>query len=52
MAIHNKVGTEGEDLAAAWLLEKGYEILHRNWRHSYFEIDIIALKNKMLHFVE
>ena len=52
MAIHNTVGTEGEDLAAGWLIEKGYEILHRNWRHSYFEIDIIALKNKMLHFVE
>ena len=52
MALHNTVGTDGENLAAAWLVEKGYEILHRNWRHSYFEIDIIALKNKMLHIVE
>ncbi len=52
MAQHNTVGTDGENLAAAWLTEKGYDILHRNWRHSYFEIDIIAKKNKMLHFIE
>jgi putative endonuclease len=52
MALHNTVGTDGENLAAAWLTEKGYKILHRNWRYSYFEIDIIALRSKMLHFVE
>ncbi len=52
MALHNTVGTDGENLAAAWLRDKGYDILYRNWRHSYFEIDIIAMKNKMLHFVE
>jgi putative endonuclease len=52
MAEHNKLGTDGEDLAASWLEEKGYEILHRNWRHSHYEIDIVALKNKFLHFIE
>jgi putative endonuclease len=52
MAEHNKFGTEGEDLAVRWLKEKGYEILHRNWRHSHYEIDIIAMKGKMLHIVE
>jgi putative endonuclease len=52
MAEHNKFGAEGENLAAEWLKERGYEILHRNWRHSHYEIDIIALKNKMLHIVE
>src|SRR5882757_780221 len=52
MAEHNKFGMEGEMLAVKWLQEKGYEILHRNWRYSYYEIDIIAKKNKMLHFVE
>jgi len=52
MAEHNKFGTEGETLAAQWLKEKGYEILQRNWRHSHYEIDIIALKNKMLHIIE
>ena len=52
MALHNTVGLDGENLAANWLREKGYEIMHRNWRHSHYEIDIIALKNKMLHFIE
>ncbi len=52
MALHNTLGVDGENLAAEWLKEKGYELLHRNWRHSHYEIDIIALKNKMLHFVE
>jgi putative endonuclease len=52
MASHNKTGTEGEELAAQWLQSKGYEILQRNWRHSHYEIDIIALKNNMLKIVE
>ena len=32
--------------------KRGYEILHRNWRHSHYEIDIIATKNNWLHIVE
>lgn len=52
MAAHNKFGADGEKLAADWLQEKGFEILHRNWRHSHYEIDIVAQKNKMLHFIE
>jgi putative endonuclease len=52
MASHNKVGTEGEDLAVTWLQTKGYEILHRNWRHSHYEIDIIARKDTFLKFIE
>lgn len=52
MARHQTLGKKGEDGAAAYLQQKGFEILHRNWRHSYYEIDIIALKNDVLHFVE
>ena len=52
MASHNQFGTEGENLAAGWLSNNGYDILYRNWRHSHYEIDIIALKGKMLHFIE
>jgi putative endonuclease len=52
MAEHNEFGFEGEDMAAKWLAEKGYQIMHRNWRYKQYEIDIIALKNNFLHFIE
>ena len=52
MASHNELGKEGEQLAVQWLRENGYEILRCNWRHSYYEIDIVAAKGKFLHFVE
>lgn len=52
MAEHNTLGKEAEEMAVKWLAENGYEILHRNWRHKQFEIDIIALKDKFLHIVE
>lgn len=46
------VGDEGEDLAASWLASAGFSILHRNWRTGRFEIDIIAEKEGVLHFIE
>lgn len=52
MGLHNELGKKGEELAAAFLSKKGFEILYRNWRHSYYEIDIVARKNGLLHFVE
>lgn len=52
MASHNELGKEGEELAAKWLNGHGYKILHMNWRHSHYEIDIIATKDKFLHFIE
>jgi putative endonuclease len=52
MATHLDVGKEGEKLAEAYLAERGYTILHRNWRYSFYEIDLIATKNNLLHFIE
>ena len=52
MASHNELGKLGEEMAVAYLIKKGYKILHCNWRYSYFEIDIIAAKEKVLHIVE
>ena len=45
-------GRRGEDLAAAFLLERGYRILKRNYRQKTGEIDIIAGKGKLLVFCE
>jgi putative endonuclease len=52
MALHNQLGKKGEQMAEEYLLQRGYAVLHRNWRHSHYEIDIIAIKNEVLHFVE
>lgn len=52
MARHNEFGKKGEAIAAAYLTERGYVILHCNWRHAPYEIDIIAVKNEVLHIVE
>ncbi len=45
-------GSYGEGLAAAHLLECGFRIVNRNVRTRRGEIDIIALKDSTLHFVE
>lgn len=52
MAKHLETGREGEELAVSWLQTKGYLILHRNWKHSYFELDVVASKENRLHFIE
>lgn len=52
MAEHNDHGAEGEELATHFLIEKGYKIIERNWRSGKQEIDIIALKDNVLHFIE
>ncbi|MFI5188074.1 MAG: YraN family protein [Chitinophagales bacterium] len=52
MASHNQLGKEAEQMAVNYLIENGYEILHCNWRHSHYEIDIIAKKNELLKIIE
>jgi putative endonuclease len=42
MAEHNDTGAKGEELAAAFLQNKGYSILEKNWRFKNLEADIIA----------
>ena len=45
-------GKLGEDIAAKYLENKGYEIIARNYRKPWGEIDIIAEKKGTLVFVE
>ena len=52
MATHNQTGKLGEKLGREHLVANGFEIISQNWRHSRWEVDIIAEKNKVLHFVE
>lgn len=52
MGKHNEFGKEGENLAVAYLIEKGYTIKYRNYRFLKAEIDIIAQKDDILAIVE
>jgi putative endonuclease len=52
MSKHSKIGIKGEQIAASFLLNKGYKILHTNWRAGKKEVDIIAQLNDLYIFVE
>lgn len=52
MAQHNETGKQGEEEAARYLHENGYEIIARNYRQQHAEIDLIAKKGKILLFIE
>lgn len=46
------VGRRGEDAASEYLARQGYTIIDRNWKTKWCEIDIIALKDSRMYFVE
>ena len=46
------IGRLGEDIAAKYLESKGFSIVGLNYRKKYGEIDIIAQKSKITHFIE
>ncbi len=52
MSKHSKIGIKGEQIAADFLLNKGYIVLSRNWRSGKKEIDIIAFKDNTLAIIE
>ncbi|TKX31871.1 YraN family protein [Campylobacter aviculae] len=45
-------GILGEDKACAFLKKRKFEILERNFYCKFGEIDIIAKKDDILHFIE
>lgn len=47
-----EVGDWGEAVAADWLTEHSYEIIARNVRTPYGEIDIVALQGDVTLFIE
>jgi len=53
MALHLELGKEGERIAENFLVNKGYKLVERNYRHKRGEIDLIVrnLNNKLI-FVE
>ncbi len=47
-----KIGETGEDIACKFLVKQGFKILDKNYWKKWGEIDIVAEKDKKVHFVE
>ena len=47
-----EIGNIGEDYVCSYLIKQGYEIVERNYRIRGGEIDIIAVNNDYIAFVE
>ena len=52
MSEHNEIGKIGEKIAREFLMKHGFLILDTNFRTKFGEIDIIAEKDRIVHFVE
>ena len=48
----SQTGSVGEEIACIFLQRKGFEIIERNYRKPWGEIDVIAEKGGIVHFVE
>ncbi len=52
-SMHNKnMGRWGENLATDFLINEGFQILERNYKRKGGEIDVIAVKDDTIHFIE
>lgn len=47
-----ELGRRGEEAASKFLKRRGFEILHRNWSCFAGEVDIVALQEDTICFVE
>jgi len=47
-----EIGRKAEAHARAYLEMRGFKLLEQNWRRPRCEIDIIASKNNVIHFIE
>ena len=47
-----EIGDSAETVAANELVRRGHEIIERNWKTKYCEIDIVSAKNGIVYFTE
>lgn len=52
VATTKKIGDAGEDVATEYLKSQGHDIIDRNWRTKFCEIDIISHHNDTIYFTE
>jgi putative endonuclease len=46
------IGALGEEIACRFLLKQNFDLVDRNFRQKCGEIDIVAKKSGILHFIE
>lgn len=46
------IGKIGENVACEYLKKQGFLVVERNYLRKWGEIDIIATKDKIIHFIE
>jgi len=47
-----KIGDLGEEISVKYLKNKGFSILETNYLRKWGEIDIVAEKDEVVHFIE
>jgi putative endonuclease len=52
MTHNQKIGKFGETLAKNYLIKHGYKIIDTNVKLSYQELDIVALQDDLVVFIE
>ena len=51
--MHNQViGFRGERIAERWLLRKGWRVIQRRFRDGHRDVDLIAMRDGTVAFVE
>lgn len=48
----NRMGAVAETEAANYLVRQGHDIIERNWKTKYCEIDIVSVKDGTVYFTE
>lgn len=48
----SETGALGEKVATSYLVERGYKVLDRNFKLKWGELDIVAQKDEIVHFIE
>lgn len=52
MARHNNIGAWGEDIARQYMITHGWAVMEQNKKLGHNELDIIAIKDDRIAFVE
>jgi len=52
MDRRRRTGRQGEEIAAGFLVDKGYRLIQRNWHTQVGELDLIMEEGDTLVFVE